>query len=65
MKAHVDPVKCDGFGACRDALADVFLLDEWGYAYVRDGGLVPEGKEDLARQAVIRCPVQAISLSEE
>ena len=65
MRAHVDPVKCDGFGECRDALPDVFLLDEWGYAYVEQDGYVPEGKEDLARQAVIRCPVQAVSLSED
>ena len=62
MKAHVDPVKCDGFGTCNDILPEVFLLDEWGYAYTAGEGEVPAGKEQEAREAVYKCPVKAISL---
>jgi ferredoxin len=65
MKAHVDPVKCEGFGTCRDVLPEVFLLDEWGYAYVEGDGQVPEGKETQAREAVALCPVHAITVTEE
>jgi ferredoxin len=60
MKARVDPVKCEGFGDCNETLPDVFLLDEWGYAYTVDGGVVPEGKEGAARLAEAGCPVHAI-----
>jgi len=62
MKVHIDPVKCDGFGTCHDVLPEVFLLDEWGYAYTEGDGEVPVGKEALAREAVYKCPVNAISL---
>lgn len=64
MKARVDPVKCDGFGLCRDILPEVFLLDEWGYAYTEGEGVVPEGGEDRAREAVHKCPVDAITLQD-
>jgi len=62
MKVHIDPVKCEGFGTCHDILPDVFLLDEWGYAYTERDGEVPVGQEPLAREAVHKCPVNAISL---
>ena len=62
MKAHVDPVKCEGFGTCHDILPAVFLLDEWGYAYTDADGEVPTTEEHLAREAAHKCPVNAISL---
>jgi len=65
LRAHVDPTKCEGFGPCHDALPEVFSLDEWGYAYTENDGLVPEGKEEEARRAVDSCPVQAVTVSEE
>jgi ferredoxin len=65
MKVRVDPATCEGFGPCNESLPEVFLLDEWGYAYTENGGEVPEGKEDLAREAVAGCPVHAISLLDE
>ena len=64
MKARVDPVKCEGFGLCKEILPEVFLLDEWGYAYTEGGGEVPPGREDDARQAVLKCPVDAIVLAD-
>jgi ferredoxin len=65
MKVRVDPVKCEGFGTCNAMFPEVFLLDEWGYAYTENNGEVPEDKEDLARETVAACPVHAISLVDE
>lgn len=64
MKARVDPVKCEGFGDCNQVLPEVFLLDEWGYAYTADGGQVPEGMEKQARLAQAECPVHAITVED-
>lgn len=65
MKAHVDPVACDGFGHCAQALPEVFLLDEWGYAYTEGDGEVPADKEAEAREALHKCPVNAITLRDD
>jgi ferredoxin len=64
MKARVDPVKCEGFGPCHDLAPEVFLLDEWGYAYTERGGDVPVGMEEQARQAAQNCPAHAITVQE-
>ena len=61
MRVRVDPSKCDAFGVCAEHLAEVFTLDEWGYASTEDDGEVPAGKDDLARKAIKDCPTQAIS----
>jgi ferredoxin len=61
MKVKVDSAKCDGFGTCAAHAPNVFLLDEWGYAYVEGDGTVPENEEDLVRRAIIDCPVHAIA----
>jgi ferredoxin len=65
VKVKVDPVKCEGFGPCNAVLPEVFLLDEWGYAYTENDGEVPAGQEERAREAVTGCPVHAISIVEE
>jgi ferredoxin len=65
MKAHVDPVACDGFGTCAQILPEVFVLDEWGYASTPADGVVPADQEAAAREAVHKCPANAISLREE
>jgi len=62
MKAHVDSVKCEGFGSCHEILPAVFLLDEWGYAHADADGEVPAAQEQLAREAAHKCPVNAIVL---
>jgi ferredoxin len=64
MKARVDPVKCEGFGPCHELLPEVFHLDEWGYAFTKDGGEIPAGKEYEARQAAENCPVHAIVVAD-
>lgn len=60
LRVKVDPAKCDGFGNCVTHCPEVFSLDEWGFAQVEKGGIVPLGSEHLARRAVIDCPVHAI-----
>jgi len=60
MRVKVDSAKCDGFGTCAAHAPDVFKLDEWGYAYVEGDASVPAGQEDLARRAIVDCPVHAI-----
>jgi ferredoxin len=62
MKVHVNPAKCEGFGLCREILPEVFLLDEWGYAYTEGDGAVPADKDDEAREAAHKCPTNAITL---
>lgn len=64
MRARVDPTKCEGFGPCNETLPEVFLLDEWGYAYTENDGEVPAGREDDARIAEAGCPVHAITIEE-
>jgi ferredoxin len=63
IKVHVDTTKCEGYGMCAQDLPEVFKLDEWGYAYVEADGEVPPTKEDLARRAVLDCPMDAITYS--
>jgi ferredoxin len=60
VKVRVDPVKCEGYGVCAEHLAEVFKLDEWGYAYVEGDGEVPAGREEDARKAINDCPTDAI-----
>jgi len=65
MKVRLEVAKCEGYGTCNVHLPEVFKLDEWGYAFLEGDGTVPDGKEDLARRAVIDCPVHAIHVAEE
>ena len=60
MKLGLNTELCEGFGACARHLPEVFALDEWGYAELRAEGVVPHGKEHLARRAMDDCPVLAI-----
>lgn len=64
MKVRVDPTKCDAYGNCAGHLAEVFKLDDWGYAFVEGDGEVPDGKEKEARRAVADCPANAITAEE-
>jgi len=64
MKVHVNSQICAGFGICLGLAPEVFELHEDGYAIVLVGEVKPED-EDTVRRAVIQCPSQAISLSED
>jgi ferredoxin len=65
MKVTVDSSRCEGFGHCANALPEVFLLDDDGYAYTEGDGAVPAGLEGKAVEAVHRCPVHAIAARED
>jgi len=61
MKLRVDPAACDGFGFCAELLADLVMLDEWGYPLIPEGE-VPSHSMSLAGQAVKFCPRRALRL---
>ena len=61
MKLRVDPAACDGFGFCAELLADLVILDEWGYPLITEDE-VPSHRVSLARQAVKFCPRRALQL---
>jgi ferredoxin len=65
MKVRLDSSVCDGFGKCASHAPNIFELDEWGYAIVKDDGLVPKEEEGPAQRAAIDCPVQAIHIIDE
>jgi ferredoxin len=54
-KLLVNPIECEGHGACAELLPEMIHLDEWGYPIV-DGRPVPAGLERDARAAVSACP---------
>lgn len=61
MKAEVDLYKCSGHARCNMADAELFQLDDIGYA-LREEFDVPEGAEDKARLGAATCPERAITL---
>jgi len=63
MKVRVDPTKCQAHGDCNGICPDVFKLDEWGYAYSDDDGLVPRELEGSVENAIAACPEDAITAS--
>jgi ferredoxin len=60
MRVHVESDRCEGYGTCAAIVPELFLLDEWGYAYVAGDGEVPAARADAAREAVASCPMHAI-----
>ena len=64
MRVHVDPEKCQGHNRCYALAPELFDVDELGYAFERNEGVVPAPLEDKARQAVANCPEFAISIAE-
>jgi ferredoxin len=59
---RVNPVECDGHGACAELLPELIRLDEWGYP-ILPGRPVPRALARQARRAVNLCPAMALSLS--
>ena len=60
MRLTVDPIRCDGHGACAELLPERVGLDEWGYPIVDPA--IPRGLERPARRAVAACPTLALRL---
>jgi ferredoxin len=61
-RVHVDPDKCQGHNRCRAIAAELFDVDEMGFASERGDGTVSVGLLEIARRAVANCPEYAISL---
>lgn len=60
---RVDPVACDGIGACALAAPALVDLDRWGYPLLPRRGLTP-AELAPARAAARACPRRALWLEE-
>ncbi|MEO9138291.1 MAG: ferredoxin [Jatrophihabitans sp.] len=65
MRVSVDNERCEAHGQCAAVDEDFFTLDDDGYSNIGKGKLVPEGKEDLAREGVGACPMAALSVDDD
>ena len=63
-KLLVNPIDCEGHGACAELLPEVVTLDEWGFPIV-DPRPLPPSLERHARSAVSACPTLALRLVRE
>lgn len=63
-KLVVNPIDCEGAGACAELLPEMIALDEWGYPII-DGRPVPRVLIEDARAAVSACPKLALRLARE
>jgi ferredoxin len=62
MRVVIDGQRCTGHGRCYMVAPVLFNDDERGYGQVIGGGEVPLEHEEMARQAVLACPEQAITV---
>lgn len=60
MRLTVNPIRCDGHGACAELLPERVALDEWGYPIVSDAP-IPDRMASHARRAVAACPTLALA----
>jgi ferredoxin len=61
MKIRLDRTVCDGFGICAKHAPGYFSLDDWGYACLIGDGTVAEQDRDAVLNALLDCPVHAIT----
>ena len=61
QKMRVNPIACEGNGACAELLPEMIALDEWGYPIIDDRPVPPALERD-ARAAVSACPKLALKL---
>jgi len=62
---EVDQDLCIGDEVCAATQPDIFEMGDDGLAYVKDGMEAVEGADlDMAREAEVACPVDAITVSE-
>ncbi|HEX6451889.1 MAG TPA: ferredoxin [Trebonia sp.] len=59
---RVNPIACEGHGACAELLPELIALDEWGYPIIDDRPVPPALERD-ARAAVAACPKLALKLT--
>jgi ferredoxin len=60
-RLRVDPIACDGHGACAELLPELVRMDDWGYPMVEDADVPPELLAH-ARRAADACPTLALVL---
>jgi ferredoxin len=65
LAVRIDPEKCQGHARCHALAPELFELDEFGNALVRDSGHVPSALEDKAWIARANCPELAVEIVEE
>ncbi|HYB47919.1 MAG TPA: ferredoxin [Streptosporangiaceae bacterium] len=65
MKVQINTERCQGHGRCYDLAPGLFGDDDEGYGMVLGDAVVPPGREQDARRAVVNCPEHAIELLEE
>ncbi|HEX7355795.1 MAG TPA: ferredoxin [Mycobacteriales bacterium] len=63
MRVVVDMVKCVGHGVCESLADDVFEVGDDGYTHLLVDP-IPADREEIAREAVRRCPAQALSVAD-
>jgi len=63
VRVRVNPIRCTAFGFCAEFAPELFALDDWGYAWLRDPKATGE-LADVAREAARLCPTDAIILEE-
>jgi ferredoxin len=64
MRILVDEERCAGHGRCYTLVPELFDADEQGHSVVTVDTL-GEDQVDKARTAVLNCPEQAISITED
>ncbi len=63
LRVRVDPIRCTAFGFCAEFCPEMFDLDEWGYAWLKETEI--DGTEaQLVRETARLCPRRAILVEE-
>ena len=60
-KLLVNPIDCEGHGACAELIPEMITIDEWGYPII-DPDPVPPALDLEARRTVAACPTLALRL---
>jgi ferredoxin len=64
MRVTIDADRCQGHQMCAVMAPDLFGSDDLGNGIVLGDGTVPAELQAAARQAVLSCPEQAISVED-
>ena len=69
MKLLLDSTRCQGYGLCQEAAADLIDLDEWGYAAVvaEPGARAPRGCRPRRRRGLpqLRAPSGEVTMGRD
>lgn len=61
MKITVDQAVCSGHARCAATAAEIYRLDDNGYALPVDGDIAAEDRQ-AAREGALACPERAITV---